>query len=155
MIENEIILANITNKDRVLHIGCGPIPVTSIHIAKKTGAQITGIDKNLHSVEQAQALLLRLKFSDKIQIIHADASKFSLEKFNLIIVSQGIKPYVETLKYISQVMRRDARVIFRTSSTTDGNLIEKDYFLKDIFSLKKIIRQGKNGLLISVLLFKK
>ncbi len=155
MTENEIRLANITNEDKILHIGCGSIPATSIYIVKKIAPDITAIDKNLQSIKKAQKLLLKLKLFSKIHTIHADALDFPLEKFNLIIISLGVKTYPEVLRYISQNMRSDAQVILRTSSSVDGNLVKKDLFLKDIFKIDKIIPQKKNGLMISLLLFKK
>jgi ubiquinone/menaquinone biosynthesis C-methylase UbiE len=155
IIENEIELAKISVEDKILHIGCGPVPATAIYIVKKTNADITAIDKNLKLIKKAQTLILKQKLSNKIHIIHANALNFPLEKFNLIIVSLGIEPYEKVLRYISQNMRDDARLIVRTSSSIDSNLVEKDFFLKNIFTFKKIIPQKKNGLLISVLLFKK
>lgn len=155
MVENEIIFAHIINKDNILHIGCGPVPSTSIYIAKRTDADVTAIDKNLPSTKKAQTLILKLKLFSKIHIVHANALNFPLEKFNLIIVSLGIKSYDDILKYISQNMRKDARLIVRTNSLIDGNLAEKDMFLKEIFTIDKIIPQKKNGLMLSVLLSKK
>ncbi|MDH7506388.1 MAG: class I SAM-dependent methyltransferase [Candidatus Thermoplasmatota archaeon] len=155
MIENEIALANISNKDKILHVGCGSIPATSINIVKKTDADVTAIDKNIKCIKKAQSLISNIKLSNKIKIIYSDALNFPLEKFNLIIVSLGVKPYEEVLKYISQNMENDARIIVRTNSTVDGQLAEKDLMLKEIFKLDRIIYQKKNGLMISVLLSKK
>jgi len=155
MIENEIKIAGITKKDKILHIGCGSIPATPILVAEKTGACVTGIDKNLVSIKKAQELIYNLKLSSKIKVEHAEASRYPLDKFDLIIASQGIKPYNETLRYIAESMSSNARVILRTSSSNSGELVEKDLFLKDIFKFSKKVLQEKNGLLISVLLLKK
>jgi precorrin-6B methylase 2 len=155
MIENEINLAKISKDDKILHIGCGTIPATSILIAKKTGAQVTGIDNNSRSVNQALYYLSKFKLSDKVKIKHAETNKFPVKKFDLIIISQGIKPCNVILDYVAQSMRYDARVIFRTNSSTSGELNQNDTFLKDIFKVGKIISHKKNGLLISILLNKK
>jgi len=152
MVENEIILADISKNDKILHIGCGPIPATSILVAKKTKAHVTGIDNKIISVKQASNIISSQNLSDKIKIIHADALDFSLENFDLIIISQGVKPYDKILKRISSDMNKDGRVVLRTTSTQNGKLTEKDVFLNDLFNVDKIIRQEKNGLLISVLL---
>lgn len=153
--ENEIKLAGISNTDKILHIGCGSIPATSIYIVKKIDAEVTAIDKNFKSIKKAQKLIFKLKLFSKVHIVHANALNFPLEKFNFIIVSLGLKSYNEVIRYISQNMENDTRLIVRTSSSIDGNLVEKDLFLKDIFTIGKIIPQEKNGLMISVLLFKK
>ena len=155
MTENEISLANISKDDTILHIGCGPIPATSILLAKKSGAQVITIDTNPRSVKQALYCLSEFKLSDKIQIRYSEVNHFPVGKFDLIIISQGIKSYNEVLEYIAQSMKRDARVIFRTSSSSSGELTQNDMFLKDIFTVSKMAPQKKNGLLISIMLFKK
>lgn len=155
MIENEIKIAGITKKDKILHIGCGSIPATPILVAKKTGAGVTGIDKNLASIKKAQELIYNLKLSSKIKVEHAEASRYPLDCFDLIIVAHGIKSYNKTLRYIAESMNSNARVILRTDSSNTGELVEKDLFLKDIFKISKKVYQKKNGLLISLLLLKK
>jgi len=155
MIKNEIRLANIKESDKILHIGSGPIPATSIILTKKTNVNITAIDKSKNSVKQSTKLIKRLNLSEKIKIINSDILDFSLNEFDLIIVAQGINPYENTLKYISKSLKKSGRVIFRTSSTTEGHIAEKDLFLNDLFIISKIIAQKKNGLLISLLLLKK
>jgi len=154
MVENEINLANISENDRILHVGCGAFPATSILLAKKIGAHITAIDKNHKSTKQARKLISRLNLADKIDIITEDSLKFPVEKFDLILVAQGIKPYKEALEHISRTIKTDARVVIRTTSSKDGDLSNEDTFLKEIFNFGKMARNKKNGLLISVLFFK-
>jgi D-arabinose 1-dehydrogenase-like Zn-dependent alcohol dehydrogenase len=155
MTENEINLANISEDDIILHIGGGPIPATSILLAKKSGARVTSIDNNLRSVKQAISCVLESGIADKVQIQYADANSYPVDNFDVIIVSQGIRPYKELLQYISKSMRDDARVIFRTSTSPSGEIVQKDLFLKEMFKIGKIVAQKKNALLISILLLKK
>ena len=63
LVEGEIRLANITQADKVLNIGSGPIPATSILLDRKTGASITCIDIDKKTVEQAKKFL---KMLDKL-----------------------------------------------------------------------------------------
>ena len=155
MTENEINLANISEDDIILHIGGGPIPATSILLAKKSGARVTSIDNNLRSVKQAISCVLESGVADKVQIQYAEANSFPVDNFDVIIISQGIRPYKELLQHISKSMRYDARVIFRTSTSPSGEIVQNDLFLKDIFKISKIVAQKKNALLISILLLKK
>ncbi len=155
MTENEIKLANISEDDVILHIGCGPIPATSIHITRKTGAQVTGIDHNLSSVKQAQLCISKYNLSDKVKIKYAKAGQFPIDNFNLIILSQGIKPHEKILEHIGSSMKHEVQVIFRTSYSTSGKLSKNDMFLKDIFKIINIVSHEKHGLLISILLNKK
>jgi len=155
MVDNEINLANISKDDKILHIGCGPIPATSILIAKKTGANVLGIDHNSYSIKQAFACLEQLNFSDKVEVKCAEAGNFAVEQFDLIIISQGIRPCNIILEKIAKSMKPDARVVFRTSSNDDGEISENDMFIKDIFIVSKTVSQKQNGLLLSILLLKK
>lgn len=155
MVDNEVVLANISKTDKVLHIGCGPIPATSILIAKKTGANVTGIDHNFYSIKQAIACLEQLNFSDKVEVRHAEAGIFPIKQFDLIIVSQGIKPCDTVLDHIAKSMKSGARIIYRTSSTDDGKISKSDMFIKDIYTVSKLFPQKQYGLLLSILLLKK
>jgi len=152
MTKNEIKLANISKDDTILHIGSGPIPATSILLAKKVGAQVISIDNNIRSVKQAIYCVSEVGVADKVQIKYADANSFPTDKFDVIIISQGTRPYKELLQHISQSMKDDARVIFRTSSSPSGEIVQKDLFIKDMFKIGKIVSQERNGLLISILL---
>ena len=138
MTENEINLANISKNDKVLYMGCGPIPSSSILLAKKSGARVTSIDNNLRSVKQAISCVLESGVADKVQIQYAEANSFPVDNFNVIIVSQGIRPYKELLQYISKSMRDDARVIFRTSTSPSGEIVKKIYSSRICLRLVKL-----------------
>lgn len=154
IIDKEINIAKISSSTRVVHIGCGPIPSTSILIAKKTGANIIGVDKNPRTVEKARSCLHELGYANKIQIKQAEASNFPIENFDVILISHGIEPRDKFLKYVSKSMKEDAIVVFRTFSSDLGELIESDAFLKDIFKIDKIASHRKHGSVISVTLLK-
>ncbi len=155
MVENEIKMANILIDDKVLHVGCGSVPATSILIAKITGAKTIGIDNNICAVEEALYCLSEITDSDNVQIKHAEASQFPVETFDVIVVSQGVEPHVEILKYIAQSMKSDARVIFRTNSSAEGELTQNDVFLKNLFNIAKLVSHEEYGLSVSALLLKK
>jgi len=155
MIKNEIILADISREKKILHIGCGSIPATSILLIKKIGVQVTGIDKNPRSVDQARLCVLKTGVSDKIKILDGDAKIFPVETFDIIIVSQGVKPIKEILEHIAKSMKDDAYVIFRTSSSPNGEIDKNNLFIRDIFIIDKVIAQKKYALLISIMLSKR
>jgi hypothetical protein len=154
MAEKEIEMAGITADDHVLHVGCGPIPATSILIAQKTGAQVLGIDRNPVSVQLAHRCLSYLPKSSRPVIVHADAYTYPVDTFTVIVVSQGIKPPIGVLKHINASMAPKTRLIYRTSSSVDGELAENDRFLLTLFHIVSIVHHKKNGLLISLLLKK-
>jgi len=154
LISLEVEFADISNKDKILHIGCGPLPATAIILAEKTNANITAIDKNPRSVKQANKCVTKQIKTNKINILLSDALNFSYKNYNVIIISQGIKPCKKILENISKNIKNETRLIYRTSTDNSGKLSENDAFLKDFFKIIDIKYHKKNGLLISVLLKK-
>lgn len=117
LVKNEIKLANISSSDRVLHIGCGAIPATSILLAKKTGASVVGIDRDNKSYIKASQYVARKGFADKIQIKKEEALLISsLDKFNVIIISRGVTTIKPLLNHILSNMKPNTRVILRIPS---------------------------------------
>ena len=151
----EIDIANISSSDKFLHMGVGSLPSTSILIAKKTGATAIGIDRNSSSVKEANLCIHLFNLDGIAQIKNEEAMNFPVKNFDVIIVSQGIEPRDEILKYVSQSMKDDARVILRTFSSVEGEITEYDTLLKSIFKIGKIAPHENHGLLASVVLFKK
>jgi len=155
MIDKEIIAAKISKSDNVVHMGCGPVPSTSILIAEKIGANVTAIDRTSRSVKEATSCIRLLNLNSMVQIKHADALNFPMEKFDVIIISHGIEPRDEMLKYVSRSINDNARVIFRTFSSGDGEITQHDSLLKNSFKVDKVVSHENHGLLISVVLLKK
>ena len=80
---------------------------------------------------------------------------FSIEKFDVIIVSHGVKPQDKVLKHISNSIKPDTRIILRTTLSQDGNLTDYDIAMLKEFKIVKTIPHNKHGLLVSILLSKK
>lgn len=154
LIDKEIKLANISKISNVVHIGCGSIPSSSILIAKKTGANVTGIDKNPSAVKKALYCISKYSFINNINIKNAEASDFAIEDFDVILISHGIDKIEIFLNILSKTMKNDATIILRTFSLKQGDLSETDLFLKDIFKVDKIVNHPNHGSVISVKLLK-
>ena len=155
IIQGEIQLAHIHDDDRILHIGCGPVPSTSILLGEMTKGVVVGIDHNARAVEGAKRSLQQMNLSQRVQVRCVDAVDVALEDFSVIIVSQGVEPRDVILRKIANLMGDRARVIVRAVSTVDGGLTAEDSKVLDAFQVKTWIAHPKHGLLISVLLKKK
>jgi hypothetical protein len=155
MVENEIQMTNITSKDNILHIGCGPIPATSILISEKTGAKVVAIDKALKSVKKAEYLVKNYFKSDNLEVICADGLVFPTKDFDVIILSDGINKLDEILSNISKMINCDTRIIFRKNIYSPDDLNEDNFSLARFFQVKKVCNHKSYGYLSSVLLLKK
>jgi len=119
LVNNEINLANISNSDHILHIGCGALPATSILLVKKVGSSIVAIEKDNKSCRKAIRYLIYRGFADKIQIKNKDALSLdcSLETYTVIIISRGVAKTETLLEYIHSNIKPGTRVILRIPST--------------------------------------
>lgn len=126
IIENEIKMLNITKDKKILHIGCGSIPATSILITKKTGSNVVTIDNDIESVKFAKLCIKKLNLLNKIKIKYSDVIDFSIKDFDIIILSQGVTPYDKILKHISKSITKNTKVVLRLDYKTNINL--NNYF---------------------------
>jgi len=128
----EIEMSDISPSDRILHIGCGAIPYTSITISRKTGAKIIGIDYNPHVVNIAIEHLKRYNLSNLIKIEEGDGKSYNISDFDVIIISYGIDCQDSVLRHVIDSMKSGTRIILRRSSTEKNEYI--DSILKEFSS---------------------
>ncbi len=104
IVKREIVVANITEKDIVLHIGCGAIPYTSLHIARFTGAKVIAIDSDVKAVRSAQRVVRRRKLTSQIQVFHWDGVSPFKREFTLAFLSLQAEPKTDIIKALRQRM---------------------------------------------------
>ena len=155
IVEKEIKMANVSMKDSVLVIGCGPLPATSALVSLKTRANIVSVDNDSIAVKEASKYIKKLNLEKLIQIEHADGFNYSLEKFNLIFVLYGINDPKKILELIAKKMNKDARVVFRTTIDFQGKTLGETFNLSDHFIIKNCVRSESMGSVDSFLLLKK
>jgi protein-L-isoaspartate O-methyltransferase len=97
----------------VLHIGCGAYPLTEMVLASCSAGHITGIDKNQQTVTQAREVIKKNTLEDRITITHGDGLDFSVEEFDVIIVSSCSLPKVQILRHLFQKAKSQSTIIVR------------------------------------------
>ena len=107
----EFEMVGIKENDKIIHIGCGPIPNTLIILAKNFPADYTGIDRDKEAVEMAREMIKKYKLNVKIE--YGDALKYPISDYDVIIVSYGVEPYEKVFERIRKEMKKDAVVIYR------------------------------------------
>jgi precorrin-6B methylase 2 len=154
MVIEEIKMANISSDDKILHIGCGSIPATSIIIAKETGANIVAIDIDPYSSQKAKQFIKQNTKLNNIIIKNADGAEYSTAEFDTILISDGVKKLYNILQNISESLRKNTKVIFRITILNNENFKLIDNNLASIFEIKEIKTHKSYGKLSSVLLMK-
>jgi ubiquinone/menaquinone biosynthesis C-methylase UbiE len=129
---NEIKMAKINKKDKVLLIGCGIFPSETILIAEQTGANVVGIDNSPQAVKIAKKYVKKKELSNLVKIEYGDGKEYPLSDFNVIFIAINVWPIDSVLKHILKDMKPDGRVMCKSLKNDIISVIEKEKF--DIIS---------------------
>jgi len=121
----------ISQGKKILHIGCGPYPLTEVSLAQQFDAQVVGIDKNKNIIKMAQEVVNNNFLQDKISIKYANGIDYSMENFDVIIISSCAFPKNKILENIIHHAKKGCIIILR----------ELDIAMDDI---KSTINKHKN-----------
>jgi len=147
----EIKIAKVSNKDKVLHLGCGLLPATSILVAKKTKAKVIGIDNNKNFIKSTKKFVDKHGLSNLIKIEYGDGVEYPVHDFDVIFIAINVQPFDTVLKHLSLQTKKDTRIICRGMNDDIINFIEKGE-LSDTFSIEAKLQHPKTQ---SILLMKK
>jgi precorrin-6B methylase 2 len=103
----------ITKAKNILHIGCGPYPLTEIALAAVSKGHVTGIDKNEKVVTKALKVLKQRDTTNRITILHGDGRTFPVTVYDTIIISSCSMPKNEILTHIASNTRPNTHIILR------------------------------------------
>jgi len=112
VVQNEISLAEITEADRVVNLGCGGIPYTSLLVARFTGAQVWAVDRDKEAVQAARRCIASLNLESRVTAINADGAS-ELPVFEVALVALQAEPKKDILENLLQQGRPGARLVFR------------------------------------------
>lgn len=151
IVEGEINISKASSKDIILVVGCGSLPSTTALIAKKTKAEVIGIDKDPKAIADANRFVKNLNIKN-IKIEHANGLNYSINKFDVIFLLFGLKHKEEILSNFAKNMKDNAKIIFRMPSDIKEEDKKK---LLNKFIIKDCRRSKTLGSVDSYLLEKK
>jgi len=147
--ENELIMAEISQDDKVLLIGCGPCPTTALIVAEETQAKVVAIDKNIKAVEFASLYIKKNNLNDIIKIEYGDGIAYPIENFDVIFIAANVWPVDLVLSHIFHRVKDDVKVICRDFESYIKNIIT-DGHLSDFFYIDSSYdHEGYSGILVS------
>lgn len=155
IVSKEVIMAQISSKDRVLVIGSGSLPATPVLIAQNTQAQTTSIDKDCNAVKEAAQYVKNHHLEQILTIECADGTMYPLTQFTIIVVLYGVKKPAEVLRYLGSHINQDTRVIYRTITDSKGTITDKTLDLSAYFHINDRVHSEDLGSFDSFLLTKK
>jgi ribosomal protein L11 methylase PrmA len=131
---NEIKMANVSSKDKVLLIGCGILPSETIMIVEETNAKVVTIDNNIVAVKHAKSFIRRKGLANSITIERADGINYPVEDFDVIFIAINVWPIDLVLRHLSTQMKTNARVLCKGIKNDIIDVLEKKG-LYDVFSV--------------------
>ena len=98
---------------RFVMVGCGPLPVTILHVLAKTDVpSVVGLDVNSATIETVRTNIKRLDLK-RFRALHADGGTYSYESADVIYVANLVSPKAATLTRIAESARSGTPVIVR------------------------------------------
>jgi precorrin-6B methylase 2 len=131
-VKKEINMAEISQADKILHIGCGAIPYSLIIFSKETHTQITGIDNQTRSIAHAKKFIADDK---NIHVEKASGETYDVSPFDVVLISYGVGDIEAVLKNTLQHLKNNGKVILRKPITETTEYIDT---VLESYSIKKI-----------------
>ncbi|HDM25645.1 MAG TPA: methyltransferase domain-containing protein [Thermoplasmatales archaeon] len=116
-VKREVSMLDISKEMKILHIGCGSLPLTVKYLYKYTPAElIVGIDNTMRAVKNAKLYLNREDIRGRVKIEYGDGISYELEDFDIIFLSWGVEPREKVLHNIFGRMRKNGKLVLRLPS---------------------------------------
>ena len=124
VVQNEIVLANITSDDNILCIGGGICPFSAILFHQATGAKVTVIDSNNCCVDKARQIIKRLGLSKSVKVICQDggSAALSFAKYSVVHFALQVSPMETVFPYVEKRVAPNTRLLVRRPKKHLGKL---------------------------------
>ena len=114
LVRREVSMLNSQPK-RVLFIGSGPFPISSLWLNRILGVPTDGIDISAVAVESSKELIGKIALNREVQIHHQESQSYDVSSYDMVVIALLAKPKAQILENIYASARRDCIVICRTS----------------------------------------
>ncbi len=112
MVTREIALSEITPGMRVLHVGCGPFPMTAMMLAR-FGARVTAADIDPNALILARRVLERNGLSSGIRLVSGCGSSLDFSGYQAVWISLHVQPMQKVIIRALDNTPPEAAVVFR------------------------------------------
>lgn len=139
MFSKEVAVLHLTPGEKILHLGCGTLPTTSLLIAQTAPVHVVGIDNNKIAVRIAQRFIKRKNLAESITIQYGDEGHFSLNDFDAIFIAINVWPLDRVLRHLATTMKPSARILCRSNHDDVEAMLKADEF-SSVFAIDSILK---------------
>lgn len=138
----EIEMAKVTQKDKVLLIGCGIFPSETVLISETTKARTIGIDNSINAVKLAKNYVQKKELADLVTIQYADGVDIQLDTFDVIFIAINVFPIDDVLKHVASSMNDTARIMCKSLNNDIPDVLKRTG-LSQMLTIEKKIENPK------------
>ena len=109
IVEREMEFAEIKPGSKVLNVGCGPLPMTAVSLARN-GHSVVALDKDKKAVESARKVVDDLGLD--LEIVRGDPGCVDITEFDAVWVSLHVSPRSEVVE-MARALKEDQVLVFR------------------------------------------
>jgi len=155
-VKREVSMLDVSREMKILHIGCGSLPLTIKYLYKYTPAKlIVGIDNKEKAIKNADLYLNRENIKRRVRIEYGNGAVYRVDDFDIIFLSWGVEPRDKVLGNIFKNAKENCRIILRLpdKSCLEDNLKEEIHRYR--LHIVGMVERPMFGSAISLLLVKK
>jgi len=152
MLRNEARMSGITPGMKVIHIGCGPLPMTAMFLAG-SGVRVTAVDMEESILRQASRVISRNRLYSRIRLVRDCGTRIDFSGYNAIWLSLHVRPMDVIIRRALKFMDQGAGIIFRgTRGKLAGFYQNIDHHMLDGLVNWKEIQQpmGKKSIILKM-----
>ena len=115
VIQKEVILASITDKDHILCIGGGICPFSAILFHQMTGAKVTVADNNESCIPKAGSVIDKLGLNENVRVVHQDGTceKACFVQYSVVHLALQVSPMEQVFSVVEKKMMPGTRLLVR------------------------------------------
>ncbi|MDZ4064588.1 MAG: nicotianamine synthase family protein [Coriobacteriia bacterium] len=115
LVDAEVHAASLHAGDKVLFVGCGPLPLTNILLAAHHDVHTIAVETDADLADLADRVVQRLGLSERIEAVRGDHRWLSVGRIpDLVMVAAQANPRRQILQHLLDVLPKGARVSLRT-----------------------------------------
>lgn len=157
MVRRELELAAVDGRHRILHLGCGPLPLTAMVLAE-AGLRVDAVDRDPEAASSAARVIAGSGLDQRINVICADGCEVDYAGYDAVWVSFHVHPRRECLERILLTLNGGGRIIYRNPRGwrkglyshveptsligTDGACSTRQAFAKETVMMRKAPQMG-------------
>lgn len=126
MLCSELNIADLKEGTKIIHIGCGPLPLTALYLGRE-GFHVVGVDKDQEALKRAREMVEQNSLEDRIELRAGDGMDLDYSSYEAVWISLHARPQDMIIEKALETLPEGGKIICRNSRS----------YLKPLYSAMK------------------